>query len=102
MRAALVALADPNRQRILKLIGRRELAAGQIAGHFDVTRSAISQHLRVLRDAGLVSERREGTRRLYRARPDGLIELRGLLDDLARALVQKKAAPRRRKGLPTT
>ena len=58
----------------------RELAAGEIASHFEVTRPAISQHLAVLREAGLVSERREGTRRLYRARPEGLEELRRFLD----------------------
>ena len=58
-----------------------ELTAGRIAAHFDVTRQAISQHLRVLHGAGLVSERREGTRRIYRGRPEGLIELRAFLDD---------------------
>ncbi len=58
-----------------------ELTAGRIAAHFDVTRQAISQHLRVLHGAGLVSERRDGTRRIYRVRPEGLIELRAFLDD---------------------
>ena len=57
------------------------MAAGTIAAHFDVTRQAISQHLRVLHGAGLVSERRDGTRRIYRVRPEGLIELRAFLDD---------------------
>ncbi len=57
-----------------------ELAAGEIARHFDVTRPAISQHLRVLKEAGLVSERRNGTRRLYRARPEGIAELRAYLE----------------------
>lgn len=58
-----------------------ELPAGAIAAHFgDVTRPAVSQHLRTLREAGLVAERREGTRRLYRARPEGLAELREFLD----------------------
>ena len=60
---------------------RRELPAGAIAAHFAVTRPAISQHLRVLREAGLVEERRDGTRRLYRARPDTVEELRRFLDD---------------------
>src|SRR5207248_8610663 len=59
----------------------RAAASGRIAAHFDVTRQAVSQHLRVLYDAGLVSERRDGTRRIYRARPEGLIELRAFLDD---------------------
>jgi DNA-binding transcriptional ArsR family regulator len=55
------------------------MAAGEIAAQFAVTRPAISQHLGVLREAGLVTERREGTRRLYRARPEGLAELRSFL-----------------------
>jgi len=78
---AISALAEPRRRTILRLVRDRELAAGQIAAHFEVTRPAISQHLRVLRDSGLVSERREGTRRLYRARPQGLEELRAFLQD---------------------
>jgi len=57
------------------------MASGRIAAHFDVTRQAVSQHLRILHDAGLVSERREGTRRIYRARPEGLAELRSFLDE---------------------
>jgi DNA-binding transcriptional ArsR family regulator len=57
-----------------------ELAAGEIAVHFELTRPAVSQHLRVLRRSGLVSERRSGTRRYYRARPEGLAELRAFLD----------------------
>ncbi len=57
------------------------MAAGTIAAHFDVTRQAISQHLRVLHGAGLVNERRDGTRRIYRVRPEGLLELRAFLDD---------------------
>ena len=59
-----------------------ELSAGEIAAHFDVTRPAVSQHLSVLKEAGLVNERRDGTRRLYRARPQGLVELRAFLDEL--------------------
>lgn len=73
------ALAAPRRREILQLVRSRELAAGEIAAQFDVTRPAISQHLRVLREAGLVSERREGTRRLYRARPEALAGLRAYL-----------------------
>jgi DNA-binding transcriptional ArsR family regulator len=82
MDAALRALADPRRRAILALVRDRELAAGDIAGHFDVTRPAISQHLAVLREAGLVSERRDGTRRFYRARPTGATELRAWLEEL--------------------
>ena len=57
------------------------MTAGRIAAHFDVTRQAISQHLRVLHGAGLVSERRDGPRRIYRVRPEGLVELRTFLED---------------------
>jgi DNA-binding transcriptional ArsR family regulator len=78
---ALDALAEPRRRDILALIRDRELAAGEIAANFDVTRSAISQHVGVLKQAGLVTERREGTKRLYRARPEGLAELRAFLDE---------------------
>ena len=81
MDAVLQAIAEPRRRRILELVRAEELAAGAIASHFDVTRPAISQHLRVLKDAGLVTERREGTRRMYRARPEGLAELRRFLED---------------------
>jgi DNA-binding transcriptional ArsR family regulator len=80
--AALKALAEPRRREILRLVWSQELPASRIAEHFvDVTRPAISQHLGVLREAGLVSERRDGTRRLYRARPDELERLRDELDD---------------------
>ena len=81
MQPALDALAEPRRRDILALIRDRELAAGEIAANFDVTRSAISQHVGVLKQAGLVTERREGTKRLYRARPEGLAELRAFLDE---------------------
>jgi DNA-binding transcriptional ArsR family regulator len=80
MEAALRAIAEPRRRRILELVGSRELSAGEIASRFDVTRPAISQHLTVLKGAGLLNERREGTRRLYRARPEGLAEVRSFLD----------------------
>jgi DNA-binding transcriptional ArsR family regulator len=78
----LRALAEPRRRAILRLVAADELAAGEIAAAFDVTRPAISQHLTVLKAAGLVAERREGTRRLYRARPEGLAGVRELLDEL--------------------
>jgi DNA-binding transcriptional ArsR family regulator len=77
---ALKALAAPRRRHILTLVRDDELTAGEIASHFDVTRPAISQHLNVLKEAGLVSERRNGTRRLYRARPEGLAELKEFLE----------------------
>jgi DNA-binding transcriptional ArsR family regulator len=81
VQAALDALAEPRRREILALVRDRELAAGEIAANFDVTRSAISQHVGVLKQAGLVTERREGTRRLFRARPEGLADLRSFLDE---------------------
>lgn len=95
MDEALRAIAEPRRRAILRLVAHDELAAGEIAAAFDVTRTAVSQHLTVLKAAGLLVERREGTRRLYRARPDGLAALRAFLDemwasslDVARHLVE--------------
>ncbi len=82
MEAALKAIAEPRRRAILRLVRDEELSAGEIASQFEVTRPAISQHLTVLKEAGLVSERRNGTRRLYRARPEGLGALRAFLDEL--------------------
>lgn len=79
---ALRALVEPRRRAILRLVAHDELSAGEIASTFDVTRPAVSQHLTVLKDAGLLSERREGTRRLYRARPEGLEGLREFLEDM--------------------
>jgi len=74
------ALAEPHRREILQLVSDRELPAREIASRFEVTGPAVSQHLRVLKEAGLLTERREGTRRLYRARPEGLMELRAYLE----------------------
>ena len=76
------AIAEPRRRAILRLVRDEERSAGDIASHFEVTRPAVSQHLSVLKEAGLVSERRNGTKRLYRARPEGLVELRAFLDEL--------------------
>ena len=81
MEAALKAIAAPRRRQILQLVRDDELSAGEIASHFDVTRPAVSQHLNVLKEAGLVSERRNGTRRLYRARPEGLADLKEFLTE---------------------
>ena len=103
MDAALQAIAEPRRREILRLVWSQELRAGEIAGHFEpaVTRPAISQHLRVLKDAGLLSERREGTRRLYRARPEGLAEVREYFESLWDASLErlkKSAEEEARKG----
>jgi DNA-binding transcriptional ArsR family regulator len=99
MEAALKAIAEPRRRRILTLVRDGELSAGEIAAHFDVSRPAVSQHLNVLKEAGLVSERRNGTRRLYRARPEGLDELRAFLDGFwdARLEALKREAERKEK-----
>jgi DNA-binding transcriptional ArsR family regulator len=79
---ALRALAEPRRRAILRLVTGSELAAGEIAGYFEVTRTAVSQHLTVLKNAGLLTERKVATRRLYRARPEGLAGLRRFLDQM--------------------
>jgi DNA-binding transcriptional ArsR family regulator len=82
MDALLGAIAEPKRRTILQLVATQEMAAGDIAAHFSVTRPAISQHLAVLREVGLLAERREGTRRLYRLRPEGLTDLRAFVTEL--------------------
>jgi DNA-binding transcriptional ArsR family regulator len=79
--AALRALADPRRRRMLELAWDRERSPSEMAGSCGLSRPATSQHLRVLREAGLVSVRLEKNRRLYRARADRLAELRALLDE---------------------
>jgi DNA-binding transcriptional ArsR family regulator len=80
--AVLRALAEPRRRRILQLVRDGERAAGEIAEHFEITPQAVSQHLRVLKDAGLLHERRDGTRRLYAIRPEALESLQAFLDQL--------------------
>jgi DNA-binding transcriptional ArsR family regulator len=81
MEAALRAIAGPRRRQILTLVRDAELSAGEIAAQFDVTRPAVSQDLTLLKEAGLVTERRNGTRRLYRVRPEGLAPLKSFLDE---------------------
>ena len=81
MEAVLKAIAAPHRRQILSLVREGELSAGEIAAHFDVTRPAVSQHLTVLKEAGLVDERRNGTQRLYRARPEGLVDVKAFVED---------------------
>ncbi|MGZ6034381.1 MAG: ArsR/SmtB family transcription factor [Myxococcaceae bacterium] len=81
MEAVLDAIAEPRRREILRMVLRKQLSSGEIASRFDVTRSAISQHLRILERVGLVSVERAGTRRLYRARPEGLTGLREYLEE---------------------
>ncbi|HWC39199.1 MAG TPA: metalloregulator ArsR/SmtB family transcription factor [Acidimicrobiales bacterium] len=81
MEAVLRAISDPRRREIIRLVRRRELSAGEIAARFDVSRPAISQHITILREAGLLSERRAGNRRLYRARPEALAGVRSFVDE---------------------
>ena len=80
--AVLRALADPQRRRVLALVRDDELAAGQIAAQFDITQQAVSQHLQVLERAGLLTQRRDGARRLYLLRPEALEPVRAVLADL--------------------
>ena len=83
MDEALRAVADPTRRAILRLVRDAELPAGEIAGHFpSMSRPAVSQHLRVLTDAGLLDVRPDGNRRLYRWRPDGLRDAATFLEEM--------------------
>ncbi len=94
-------MALPKRREILRLVRGEEMSAGEIASHFDVTRPAISQHLRVLKEAALISERRMGTRRLYRARPQGFADLRRFLDlfwDYRLQMLKEAAEEEERQG----
>ncbi len=83
MDEALKAVADPTRRAILRLVRDGERPAGEIAQHFpSMTRPAVSQHLRVLTDAGLLEVRAEGNRRLYRWRPEGLRDAATFLEEM--------------------
>jgi DNA-binding transcriptional ArsR family regulator len=74
------ALADPTRRAIFERLAERPSAVGELAGDLPVSRPAVSQHLKVLKDAGLVVDRPDGTRRIYQLDPDGVDALRGYLD----------------------
>ena len=92
-RMAMDALGDPTRRAIFEQLREGPRAVGEIAGDLPVSRPAVSQHLRVLKEAGLVTERRDGTRRLYRLDPDGLAQVRRYFDDFwTEALAGFKAA----------
>lgn len=78
----LKALADPHRRHMLKLVQTSEMAAGQIARHFELTQQAVSLHLKTLERAGLLNERRDGTRRMYSLRPEGLDTVKDVLAEL--------------------
>jgi DNA-binding transcriptional ArsR family regulator len=106
MDAAIRAIGEPRRRAILRLVWDAERSSGEIASHFDITGPAVSQHLKVLREAGLVTERREGTRHLFSVNHQALRNLRdqlswmwddGLADLKAAAENEAKAAmPRER------
>lgn len=97
MDQALRAVADPTRRAILRLVREGDLPAGEIASHFpSMSRPAVSQHLRVLADAGLVEVRPAGNRRLYRWRPEGLRDAVAFLEDMwSDRLARLKAAAER-------
>ena len=103
MELALRAIAEPRRRDILLLIQDREMAAGEIATHFDVTRPAVSQHLAVLLAAGLITVRKQGTQRIYQSRPQGLAKVREFLerfwDDRLLMLAQEAEAEERRSDI---
>jgi DNA-binding transcriptional ArsR family regulator len=77
--AALKALAEPHRRTILTLVASEPRPVGDIAGHLDITPQAVSRHLKVLHEAGLVDERREGTRHLFVVNPDGFAAVQEFL-----------------------
>src|SRR5215212_9866407 len=97
MDEALRAVADPTRRAILRLVRDAELPAGEIASHFpSISRPAVSQHLRVLTDAGLVEARPEGNRRLYRWRREGLRDAAAFVEEMwSDRLARLKAAAER-------
>ncbi len=93
---AMDALGEPTRRSIFERLRRGPRSVGELAEGLPVSRPAVSQHLRVLKEASLVTDRREGTRRLYRLDPDGLAEVRAYFDDFwARALAQFKETAER-------
>lgn len=91
--AGFAALADPTRRRIFERLARRPSSVGKLAERFAVSRPAVSQHLKVLKQAGLVADEAEGTRRVYRVDPRGVEAMRAYLDRFwDRALAAFKAA----------
>ena len=93
----LAALADPTRRTIFERVAERPRAVGELAGELPVSRPAVSQHLKVLKDAGLVTDRADGTRRIYAVDPEGLSMLRAYLEQFwTRSLADFKAAAERR------
>ena len=98
---AFTALADPTRRRIVELLGRGERSAGEIADEFELSQPAISQHLKALRDAGLVQTRAEAQRRIYALDPAGLAAIDGWLEGVRRFWPAKLDALERELRKPT-
>ena len=94
------ALAEPRRREILRLVWDGEQTAGEIAAHFDVTFGAVSQHLGVLRQAGLVVVRRDGTRRFYRADREALAPFSAMLEQMWSGRLDRLAQLAEGVGLP--
>jgi DNA-binding transcriptional ArsR family regulator len=105
----LVALADPNRRRIVEMLAGQELSAGQIGSEFEISAPAVSQHLKVLKEASIVRVRVEGQRRIYALDPAGFTELdlwlssvrkfwNGKLDELDRQMRRHKAEESKKPG----
>jgi DNA-binding transcriptional ArsR family regulator len=101
---ALTALADPTRRAVFERLRAGPVSVGEIAAEMPVSRPAVSQHLKVLKEAGLVRDRADGTSRMYELNPDGLAELRAWLDSFwdeslmaFKAEVERSAQPK-----PTT
>jgi DNA-binding transcriptional ArsR family regulator len=89
----MLALAEPRRRDILSLVHEQELSSSAVATHFDITASAVSQHLKVLFESGLVEVRRAGTKRYYRLRREGLADIKAFIDGFwDDALLRLKAA----------
>jgi DNA-binding transcriptional ArsR family regulator len=80
--AAFRALAEPRRREILRLVRDQPLSVNEIAEHFEISQQAVSQHLQVLKEAGLVAVRRDAQRRLYEVRPEGLESVEEFLTEL--------------------
>ncbi len=98
--AAFAAIADPTRRRVLERLSARPMAVGELAAGMPVSRPAVSQHLKVLKDAGLVSDRQDGARRIYAIDPSGLGAMRTWLDQFwdgalaaLKAEIERDAAP---------
>lgn len=102
----LQAISEPTRLAILQLVRSSEMSAGEVAGHFKrISRPAVSQHLGVLKKAGLISESRKGTSRIYRLRPEGFASLKTLLENFwdpklekLKAVAEKEENKKRRKS----